>query len=283
MSFGNMMMMSGGGRGTKTIVISVNDSNWNLITDGFGGSAPTIETDVMITVNSGIDVVGGTTSLPALDLTGLPDGSTISLTNLGNLYGAGGDGGDGEGCFGNPEPSCDGFSSGGSAGSAGGPAIQIDGDVDLTIANASGKIWAGGGGGGGGDSCFNIGGSSCCCGAGGGGGGGAGGSSGGGTKGLGGTGGSASGDCSFVAADGDDGTGGASGAGGAGGAESTPADCTGNGDGGAGGAFGAAGSVGLGGGRAGGSGGLAVDNNGTGTTSFSSGGVQGVDVKGTVQ
>lgn len=81
----------------KTIVISSNQTDWNLITDGFGGVAPTIRATVSITVNSGVNIVSSNSSTPSMDLTGLPEDSVINLINLGNIYGSGGTGGHGEG------------------------------------------------------------------------------------------------------------------------------------------------------------------------------------------
>lgn len=93
--FGTLMMMSGKPVVNKSIIISANKENYNLINDGFGGVAPTSRTAVTITVNSGIYVYSDDAALPAMNLTGLPDESTIQLTNLGYIIGGGGDGGDG--------------------------------------------------------------------------------------------------------------------------------------------------------------------------------------------
>ena len=52
---------------------------------------------------------------------------------------------------------CQNFPNGaGSNGSAGGHAVRIDGDVNLTIENVSGKIWGGGGGGGCGSNSYRV-------------------------------------------------------------------------------------------------------------------------------
>lgn len=82
----------------KSIVISSNQTNWNLITDGFGGVAPTRKAIVTITINSGVDIDSVSPTTPALDLRGLPANSKITLINLGNIYADGGGGGKGENC-----------------------------------------------------------------------------------------------------------------------------------------------------------------------------------------
>jgi len=279
-----MMMLGGQGRGSQSFNITTDQTDWNLVTDGFGGSAPTVPQDIQINISASVEVVASSSAVAALDLTGMPDETIIAVVNLGEIYGAGGNGGKGGNCEGIEETSfCGGFAFGQAQGSPGGPAIVIDGDVDLNLTNAAGLIFAGGGGGGGGDSCYPVF-TPCCCQAGGGGGGGAGGSTSGGVKGQGGSGGNYAGDCNGDADDGTNGTGGSSGDGGAGGDEKPGfADCSGGGVGGTGGGFGDAGAVGGSGGAGGGAAGLAVDNNGTGTTAFVSGGVQGTDVKGTVE
>ena len=266
----------------KNITISGDQTNWNLITDGFGGVAPTKKTVLTLTVNAGVDIISASIALAALDLTGLPKDSTIALLNSGSIMGRGGDGGHGEDTELEQEAPCFSTETNMTSGQAGGPAIVYDGNnVDLAITNAGAEIFAGGGGGGGGDSCaVTV--PPCRSNAGGGGGGGAGGSASagfgsGGVKGTqtpqgSGRNGSA----------GSAGSGGSGGVGGSGGAGGTGTGCT-PGAGGTGGEFGAAGSVGGAGGAAGGSGGLAIDNDGSGTTSWTSGGSQGVDVKGTVQ
>jgi len=88
-----------GGQGVvfKTITISTNQNKWNLITDGFGGAAPTRKAVVIITVNAGIEVTSDDTTVAAMDLTGLPDKSQITLINNGEIYGHGGAGGAGKG------------------------------------------------------------------------------------------------------------------------------------------------------------------------------------------
>lgn len=87
-----------GGQSTifKNITISSNQTEWNLITDGFGGVTPTRKSVVTITVNAGVEIVSNTAGVAAMDLTGLPTNSKINLINNGDIYGRGGDGGKGE-------------------------------------------------------------------------------------------------------------------------------------------------------------------------------------------
>lgn len=86
----NGMMLSGNQVVTKIITISSDFlGGWNLITEAFGGVPPTQRAEVFITVNFNIDING-------MNLTGLPDESTIVLINSGNIYGTGGTGGTGK-------------------------------------------------------------------------------------------------------------------------------------------------------------------------------------------
>ena len=95
MTFGGLIL---GGQSVviRTIVISSNQNKWNLIADGFGGVAPTKRAIVTITVDAGVEITSDTIGVSAMDLTGLPDNSKITLTNNGEIYGRGGDGGKGE-------------------------------------------------------------------------------------------------------------------------------------------------------------------------------------------
>lgn len=77
----------------KIIVISSDQTDWNLITDGFGGIAPLGVASVLITINAGVVMRGAAAA--ALDLRGLPDGSSIRIINNGESFGAGGGGGTG--------------------------------------------------------------------------------------------------------------------------------------------------------------------------------------------
>ena len=269
-------MLSGRPRVGKNIIISTDTTNWDIIDNGFGGIAPTGPASVVIQVNSDVNISGILNGI-AMDLKGLVDGSTIRIVNLGNIYGQGGLGGDGRDVWSEEESGiCAVATTGGSAGISGRDAIQVDGNVDVTIENVDGRIWGGGGGGGGGNSRERSV-PPCQSGAGGGGGGGAG------ADVAGGPGGSGGSSTQFgipvcTATSGNAGTGGVSGAGGSGGA-GCGGSCTG-GPGGAGGDFGASGVVGGFGGLAGGSGGGSVNHLGAGSITYTTGGVQGVDIKG---
>lgn len=94
----NRALLFGKIGGIIEITIDTDQFNWNLITDGFGGTAPTKSVDVEITNNANLSST--IPSVAALDLTGLPAGSTIKLINNGNIFGAGGNGGVGVGAFG---------------------------------------------------------------------------------------------------------------------------------------------------------------------------------------
>jgi hypothetical protein len=87
MSF-NGMMMAGRPFISRNMVISSDSVDWNLVTEGFGGVPPVSPASVVVTVNSGINVT-------SMDLTGMPNGSTVRLINNGRIFGTGGAGGEG--------------------------------------------------------------------------------------------------------------------------------------------------------------------------------------------
>lgn len=89
---------------TIRVTIDTNAVDWNLIDEAFDGTAPTAPVKVAITVNSGIQVTASSTATPAMDLTGLPAGSSIKLINNGYILGQGGQGGKGRSMFGYYEP-----------------------------------------------------------------------------------------------------------------------------------------------------------------------------------
>jgi hypothetical protein len=115
--------------------LSSDKTNWNLIDElGFTPSTPIA---VTITVEAGVVVRSLAVSIPGMDLSGLPSGSTIALVNNGVIHGRGGRGGHANGGH----------------GVSGGDAIKGPGaGVSLTITNGSGRIYGGGGGGGAGGS-----------------------------------------------------------------------------------------------------------------------------------
>jgi hypothetical protein len=207
--------------------------DFNLI-QALGGT-PGGSVTVTISVPIGALFYATNTATPAMDLTGLPAGSTVNITNLGYIIGRGGDAGDGA-------VAQEGEAGGGhelsraQAGQAGGTAITgPSAGNTINITNASGFIWGGGGGGGGGgatvENTTNVGAN----------GGGGGGGASGGRGGWGGTSqsaGSAGGRGGF-------GLNGVNSAAGAGGAGSTSGAPSAGGAGGAGGGNGAAGTAGT--------------------------------------
>jgi hypothetical protein len=216
------------------LTVAANVTDWKLapLLGSLSGAVT-----VTVTVNQGVQVVASNPLTPAMDLSGLPSGSTINLINNGLIAGAGGRGGNGAGA-----------SSGGgatyqtvlyaSAGHNGGNAILGPGlSHTFNVTNTNGKIWGGGGGGGGGGASIVT--SASCNGNGGGGGAGAGGA-------FGGSGGNAANQSyqtSGFGASGSDsaaGLGGVSGAGGAGNNNGA-----GGAVGGAGGGYGSAGTAGT--------------------------------------
>lgn len=239
--------------GVESITISANEADFNLL-DRLGYT-PTTPITVTLSISAAVEVSASSTAVPAMDLRGLPVGSTINFTNLGYVLGRGGDGG-------NSAPGGNGW--------AGGAAIYGPSTGNtLNITNASGNVWGGGGGGGGGADTLYYSKGEWFDQGGGGGGGGAGGS-------LGGSGGFGT-VPSWDGADGNPGTGAAAGAAGTGGAGGGSA-----GDGGTGGAYGAAGSAGQNStyytGGSGGAAGYYVRSDG-GTVNWISGG-SGPNVKG---
>ena len=129
------------GAGTTGITFSSFTNNYNLRNDlinnhGYDGSSII---DVAITVNAGVAIRATSTGVPAFDIN-LPSGSTVLLTNNGDIVGQGGEGGVAGGIPGcNPQP--------GGTGSGGGNAMLIQG-ATVTIVN-NGRIAGGGGGDGG--------------------------------------------------------------------------------------------------------------------------------------
>lgn len=145
------------------VVISANASNMDLAAYITSLSIPLGPFNYCVTINSGVTIQAATQSGNALNLTNMPDGAKVFLTNNGRIVGGGGNGGI-AGVEGNTT-TCSSADGDGGAGGNGGHAINTKPSVPVMITN-SGLIAGGGGGGGGGDAG--------CCSAGGGGGGGAG-------------------------------------------------------------------------------------------------------------
>ena len=240
-----------------TLTIAASTSDYDVFVELGGPPGPV---DVTLTINAAVDV-DGTNGNPAITTVGMHPDSTLRIVNNGDIRGYGGNGGVGKSSsvLSFQESSCIFESSkfGGSAGQAGGDALNAT--IDVTIDNTNGNIWAGAGGGGGGDSyAFTV-----TSWGGGGGGGGIGTDTG--NSGGGGSGNASNIDCDGpgIEADGAAGVAGSTSAAGAGGAAGGASA----GDGGAGGAdWGDDGNVGLSGGLAGGVGGFAVRLNGNSIT-----------------
>lgn len=89
----NGMMLASRPQNIVNAIISLDQpATWVLITEEFGGVAPTSPVRVTLTIEAGVNLQGA----PALDLRSLPAGSSIRIVNLGNIYGLGGAGGDGK-------------------------------------------------------------------------------------------------------------------------------------------------------------------------------------------
>jgi len=233
----------GKGRPQLAVVFSSNVTNQTVTASSLPGYVAG-QSDVVITVNSGIYVYSTSTGTTGLTTAGFAAGDTCSLVNNGNIIGMGGDGGIGNS----------------GTGSAGGNALNLG--FPITITNGSGLIAGGGGGGGGGNFATGK------VGAGGGGGGG-------GRTGLSNSAGGAGGSAVVPGTAGNPGTSSSAGTGGAGGNDGTGI----GGNGGTGGDYGTAGSSGVSGG-AGGAAGKAVNLNGHTITWIS--GNDGTHVKGAV-
>jgi hypothetical protein len=120
--------------------ITSDESNLNLFT---ACSSPSAEKSVLCIIESGVTLSSTSTSTPGFDTgTGWHVNTAIGVINEGHILGRGGAGGKGahsvidQGFF------------GGAAGGAGGTALYLRHDAEVT--NANGYVFGGGGGGGGG-------------------------------------------------------------------------------------------------------------------------------------
>ena len=174
--FANVTAPSGA---TYNYRITENVVDWNLLAKvGTPGGAVTVN----ITVTQGTIIQATGTGTPAIDLSGLPAGSTVNLFDFGYIIGKGGDGGKGA-SFGSEAFQQDQTTTRSENGFPGGNAILGPGSGrSFNITNASGRIWGAGGGGAGGETDGTVGTDTSA--AGGGGGGGAGGGRGGGRSGT---------------------------------------------------------------------------------------------------
>ncbi|XAI96489.1 hypothetical protein [Microcystis phage Mel-JY34] len=128
--------------GSRTLVISSNQTNFNLHT-ALGSPAAPVR--ALVIINPGVVISSDNSSTPAFDEGALPTGSFIHIINNGSLRGMGGAGGAGgnvssAGIF-------DDTASPAGNGGAGGTALRLT--ARTQIANAAGEIFGGGGGGGG--------------------------------------------------------------------------------------------------------------------------------------
>ena len=127
-------------RVTINLVISANTQNYNVFSN-VGGSYVAGNTDVIVTINSGVFVGASSTGVYAMVVSSsFNAGDTVSIVNNGTILGCGGGGGNG----GNINTSS---ATNPGGGGGGGNAIQINRAVSITN---NGVIASGGGGGGGG-------------------------------------------------------------------------------------------------------------------------------------
>lgn len=140
------------GAGTSsTITINENCQDWSLVANVGALSAPQI---INIIVEQGVVIEASSPAIPAMNLGGIPSGSTVNITNHGFILGHGGDGGRGGAWVGGVSF---GFQLRSTAGKAGGPSISGPGSgVTFNLTNY-GYIWGGGGGGGAGGWSSNAG------------------------------------------------------------------------------------------------------------------------------
>lgn len=243
---GHFGSIAGSGSAGYNVTLTSNECDVNLLARLGSLSTAVV---VNVTVATGVVLQALSTGSFALDLAGLPGGSTVNVFNNGYILGRGGRGGDGGSMFDQGSGLGNGENRMHTNGRAGGAAVRAPGaSVTCNITN-NGYIWGGGGGGGGGiGQCSSAGVAS-----GGGGGGGSGG-------GLGGVRGGVYG---FTGAlDGTDGGSGASGTAGQGGNAGEATGGGSSGIGGNGGDWGTAGDAGPSGGGSGGAAGKAVELNG---------------------
>jgi hypothetical protein len=123
-------------RVTVNLVISTNTQNYDVYVNR-GGSYVAGNTDVILTINSGVFLGATSTSVYALVVSSsFNAGDTVTIINNGTILGMGGGGGGGGSRFG-----------GGGGGGGGGNTMQISRATRITN---NGVIASGGGGGGGG-------------------------------------------------------------------------------------------------------------------------------------
>ena len=128
------------GRVTIDLTISADTFNYNIVSER-GGTYDAGNTDVTLTINSGVTVGSTATFTPALNTgSSWTAGDTITIINNGTIKGLGGNGGDGADAATNVQPDA------GGNGSVGGRAVRCQ--FTTTFTN-NGSVYGGGGGGGG--------------------------------------------------------------------------------------------------------------------------------------
>lgn len=165
-----------------TSLLTVTANTTNFVLTAAIGTVPVIATTVTVIVNTGVVIQSVTPGTPAMDLSGLPSGSTVNLINNGYIIGRGGNGA--EGSVASYPGSGTNLISASVAGT-GTQAITGPGTGrTFNITNANGHIWGGGGGGGGGGAYDGSSSGNGCANSGGGGGGAGGGAGGKGGRGV---------------------------------------------------------------------------------------------------
>jgi hypothetical protein len=115
-----------GGTGAINLVITANTANYDVFA---AAGSPSSIVNVTLTINGGVIVYSSASTSSAIRIVGFAAGSTVTIINNGNIYGAGGNG----------------SLSIGAAGATGGDAIYAN--MPITIDNTNGYIFGGGGGG----------------------------------------------------------------------------------------------------------------------------------------
>jgi hypothetical protein len=133
--FAGMML---GGRPRYAVSITSNRNQWRKSNNATHVPSG-IAVELVITINTNIEVQSANRFVGAIHLDELAAGSEVHIINNGYLLGCGGAGGAGG----------DYAVSNASAGDDGGPAVRAEFSGVLRLTNAAGQIWGGGGGGGG--------------------------------------------------------------------------------------------------------------------------------------
>lgn len=138
------------------ITLTTNTTNYNLYNSFISlyTNLSVLKKIIKLNINSGVTIGSTTSTNPALIIDQFPSGTTITVINNGNIYGAGGTPGTGgNGTIGNTVGQTSTFGTLGTIGNNGGTAIFINtgsGRIINIYNSSTGNIYAGGGGGGGG-------------------------------------------------------------------------------------------------------------------------------------